>query len=99
MYTGALFTVAELPPGILTLMSFDDRFYPILKDLKMEFLTMAKSDVTVEFEMPSAYLAELKSEAIKNGKCAFSLVGELKDINNVVVAKSYANYQVRTRTK
>ena len=42
MYAGALFTVSELPGGIISIFSFDDRFFPILKDFKIEFLKVAK---------------------------------------------------------
>jgi len=97
MYAGALFTVAELPGGIISIFSFDERYYPILKDLKIEFLKVAKSDVTVEFEITKEELKHLESEASKHGKCPFVLEGEIKDKGGVVVAKSYANYQVRAK--
>ena len=35
MYAGALFTVAELPGGIISVFSFDERFFPILKNMKL----------------------------------------------------------------
>lgn len=97
MYAGALFTVAELPGGIISIFSFDERFYPVLRDLKIEFLRMAKSDVTVEFEITPAQLRKLESEADKHGKCPFVLEGEIKDKDGVVVAKTFANYQVRSK--
>lgn len=97
MYAGALFTVAELPGGIISILSFDERFYPILKDLKIEFIKMAKTDVTVEFEVTDKQLIQLEEEAMINGRCAFVLEGEIKDLKGEIVAKSYANYQVRLR--
>jgi acyl-coenzyme A thioesterase PaaI-like protein len=97
MYAGALFTVAELPGGIISILSFDERFFPILKDLKIEFLKMAKTDVTVEFEISEQKLKQLETDTIKDGRCAFVLEGEIKDMSGEVVAKSYANYQVRLR--
>lgn len=95
MYAGALFTVAELPGGIISIFSFDERYYPILKDLKMEFIKVAKSDVTVEFELSASELKRLETEAAKNGKCDFVLKGEIKDKTGVTVARSLANYQLR----
>jgi len=95
MYAGALFTVAELPGGIISILSFDDRFFPILKDLKIEFLKVAKTDVTVEFEISEKKLKQLEHDTINDGRCAFVLEGEIKDMSGEVVAKSYANYQVR----
>tara|TARA_R110002167_G_scaffold193643_5_gene396230 strand:+ start:4204 stop:4773 length:570 start_codon:yes stop_codon:yes gene_type:complete len=97
MYAGALFTVAELPGGIISVFSFDERFFPILKDLKMEFIKMAKTDVTVEFEIPISELKRLEGEAFEHGKCDFILEGEIKDIHGEVVAKSFANYQLRMK--
>ena len=98
MYAGALFTVAELPGGIISILSFDDRFFPILKDLKLDFIKMAKTDVTVEFEMCNQTLKQLESDAIKQGRCTFVLEGQIKNNAGEVVAKSYANYQVRLRS-
>ena len=97
MYAGALFTVAELPGGIISVFSFDERFFPILKDLKMEFIKMAKTDVTVEFEISASELSRLENEASIQGKCDFVLQGEIKDAHGEVVAKSFANYQLRMK--
>lgn len=97
MYAGALFTVAELPGGIISVFSFDERFFPILKDLKMEFIKMAKTDVTVEFELSTSELSRLENEVSIHGKCDFVLQGEIKDAQGEVVAKSFANYQLRMK--
>ena len=94
MYAGALFTVAEIPGGIISIFSFDDDYFPVLKDLKMDFLKMAKSDVTVEFSLSEDELQRIEAEVAKCGKCPFVLEGEIKDASGEVVAKSYANYQV-----
>jgi acyl-coenzyme A thioesterase PaaI-like protein len=97
MYAGALFTVAEIPGGIISMLSFDERFFPVLVDLKMEFLKVAKTDVTVEFSLSDSELARIEKEADSIGKSSFVLEGEVKDLDGTVVAKSYANYQVRAR--
>lgn len=97
MYAGALFTVAELPGGIISVFSFDERYFPILKDLKMEFVKMAKTDVTVEFELSASELSRLENEASVHGKCDFVLQGDIKDAKGEVVAKSFANYQLRMK--
>lgn len=97
MYAGALFTVAEIPGGIISMLSFDERFFPVLVDLKMEFLKVAKTDVTVEFSLSDSELARIEKEADSDGKSSFVLEGEVKDLDGTVVAKSYANYQVRAR--
>ncbi len=97
MYAGALFTVAELPGGIITLLSFDERFFPILVDLKMEFVKMAKTDVTVEFYLSDEELKRIESDTLSEGKGEFVLEGEIKDSSGELVAKSFANYQVRLK--
>jgi len=97
MYAGALFTVAELPGGIISVFSFDERFFPVLKDFKIDFLKMAKTDVTVEFSISAKELERIEQEAIKHKKCPFVLQGEIKDKNGEIVATTYANYQVRLR--
>ncbi len=97
MYAGALFTVAEIPGGIISMLSFDERFYPVLADLKMEFIRVAKTDVTVEFSLSDEELTRLEEETLAEGKSSFVLEGEVKDAEGTVVAKSYANYQVRLR--
>jgi acyl-coenzyme A thioesterase PaaI-like protein len=94
MYAGALFTVAELPGGIISIFSFGDDYFPVLKDLKMDFVKMAKSDVTVEFSLPDEELVRIEAEVAKCGKCGFVLTGEIKDSSGEIVATSYANYQV-----
>ena len=95
MYAGALFTVAELPGGIISVFNFDERFYPVLKDLKMDFLKMAKTDVTVAFQLDASELKRLQNETLEQGKAEFMLEGEVTDANGQVVARSLAHYQVR----
>lgn len=69
----------------------------LLKDLKIDFIKMAKTDVTVEFEISEKKLKQLESDTIKDGRCAFVLEGEIKNKSGEIVAKSYANYQIRLR--
>src|SRR5690349_18143234 len=46
MYAGVLFSVAEMLGGALSLATFDPaRFYPIVKDLRIEFRRPATSAV------------------------------------------------------
>jgi len=95
MYAGALFTVAELPGGILSIFNFSAEYYPILKELKMTYLKVAKTDVIVEFSLSSEEIKRIEQEASQKGKSDFTLHGELKDTQGNIVAKSEAHYQVR----
>lgn len=95
MYAGALYTVAELPGGILCLLSFDPEFYPTLSEMTMKYHKPAKSDVTIEFSLGRHELKRIQDEARAEGKSKFSLEGQLKDKDGNVVATSIAHYQVR----
>jgi len=95
MYAGALYTVAELPGGILCLLNFDPEYYPTLAEMRMRYLKPAKSDVTIEFTLSKDELARIQAEAKAKGKSKFQLEGELKDSDGNVVALSTAHYQVR----
>lgn len=98
MYAGALFTVAELPGGVLTMTSFDARhFYPIVKESGLRFLRPAASDVTVDAYLSEAEIQRIGEEAIHNGKSEFTLDLQLKDADGNVVAESHSVYQLRSR--
>jgi acyl-coenzyme A thioesterase PaaI-like protein len=98
MYAGALFTVAELPGGVLTMTSFDARhFYPIVKESGLRFLRPAASDVTVDAYLSEAEIQRIGEEATHNGKSEFVLDLQLKDTDGNVVAESHSVYQLRSR--
>ncbi|MBD9501549.1 YiiD C-terminal domain-containing protein [Pseudomonas sp. BGr12] len=98
MYAGALFTVAELPGGVLMLTSFDARrFYPIVKEAGLRFLRPASSDVTVEARLSEEDIQRIGEEATNLGKAEFVLDLQLKDEEGNVVAESHAIYQLRSR--
>lgn len=96
MYAGALFTLAELPGGVLYLASFDtQRFYPIVKDLQIRFRRPARSDVTVEVNMAADEIARIQAAAEADGKCDYEWECELKDADGEVVALTRNLYQLR----
>jgi thioesterase domain-containing protein len=96
MYAGALFTLAELPGGLLYLTSFDTaQFFPIVKEMDMQFRKPATSDVTVEICLAEEAIAAIQEEAQAKGKAEFVLEGELKTQDGVVVATSRGVYQLR----
>ncbi|MDN6855631.1 YiiD C-terminal domain-containing protein [Pseudomonas sp. CAN2814] len=98
MYAGALFTVAELPGGVLTVASFDaHRFYPIVKESGLRFLRPATTDVTVDAYLSEAELQRIGEEATQHGKSEFVLDLQLKDTDGNVVAESHSVYQLRSR--
>jgi acyl-coenzyme A thioesterase PaaI-like protein len=97
MYAGALFTVAEFPVGALYLTTFDvSKYYPIVREMTIQFVRPAKSDVTIELTMSEEEIRRVQAEVDEKGKSDFVLEGEIKDEAGEVVARSKALYQLRS---
>ena len=97
MYAGVLFTVAEVLGGAIVLSSFDvGRFYPVVKDLKINFRRPARGAVTARASLSAERVAELAGEAEATGKAQFTLVAELFDEAGELVADTEGTYQIRT---
>lgn len=97
LYAGAYFLVAEIPGGVLTLFDLGPAYTPILKEMTLQFLQPANSDVTVTFELDSAAVQAIKTEADETGRAAFVLEGMLYDDDGNHVATSIAQYRVRKK--
>ncbi|WP_100640685.1 DUF4442 domain-containing protein [Marinobacter salexigens] len=97
LYAGAYFLVAEIPGGVLTLFDLGPAYTPILKEMTLEFLLPANSDVTVEFELSPEEVAGILADADATGRAKFSLTGELRDMEGNHVATSIAQYRVRKK--
>ncbi len=96
IYAGALFTLAEMPGGVLFMATFDPtKFFPIVKDMSIKFLLPAETDVFIEMSMTEGEVDRIKTDADKNGKADYILEGELKNTSGQVVAKSKGIYQMR----
>ncbi|GAA5126406.1 PaaI family thioesterase [Alloalcanivorax gelatiniphagus] len=96
MYAGALYTLAELPGGVIYLSSFDVRsFYPIVKDMRIRFRRPATTDITVEVRLDDSEIERIQTTAAEQGKCDFEWETELKDAHGEVVAISHNLYQLR----
>jgi thioesterase domain-containing protein len=96
MYAGALFTLAEIPGGALFLTSFDaQHFYPIVKEMNLQFIRPAKGDIRVEAQLSEAQIQALQKQATEQGKAEYVLQLQLTDDSGEVVARSRAIYQLR----
>lgn len=96
MYAGALFTLAEMPGGALFLTTFDTaKYYPVVKEMTIQFLRPAKSDVAVELSMTEEEARRIEAEASDKGKAEFILEAELKNDVGEVVARTRGVYQIR----
>lgn len=97
MYAGAMFMLAEVPSGVVSLFEYGSGYYPILKELKIRYLLPATSDLTNEVSLTQAELDAIKQAADEKGKSDFTLTLDFKDVNGVVVAQSVALYQLRVK--
>src|ERR1041384_3624142 len=63
VYAGALFTVAEVPGGVLFGSAFDiSRFYPVVGDLQIRFVRPARTAVTVDARMTEDEIARVTAD-------------------------------------
>jgi acyl-coenzyme A thioesterase PaaI-like protein len=97
LYAGAYFLVAEIPGGVLTLFDLGPAYTPILKEMTLQFLQPANSDVTVEFTLPPETVAGILADADQTGRAKFTLEGTLMDDEGNHVATSIAHYRVRKK--
>ncbi|MCY1291803.1 hypothetical protein D9M68_677090 [compost metagenome] len=96
LYAGALFTLAEMPGGVLFLTSFDARrFYPVVKEMNLRFRRPAKGDIWVEARLGEEEIARIQREAEAHGKSDYCLELQLLDAAGEVVAESRGLYQMR----
>lgn len=100
MYAGALFTLAEFPAGPMILATFGlSRYVPIVTALDLEFVSVAKSDITLTLTLPEERVQAIEQDAENHGEAKFVLHGELKDTQGKVVARSTATYLLRPKRK
>lgn len=100
MYSGVLFTVAEILGGAIAVATFDNsRFYPLVKDLRITFKHPAKTDVRAEALLDDTEIERIAEEAAANGKSDFELNATITDRDGTVVATTTGLYQLRAHSK
>lgn len=97
MYAGAMYLLAEVPGGIMALFEFGSGYYPILKEMTITYLQLARTDLTVEYSISADALAAIREEADREGKSDFNLSADLIDKRGEVVARTVGHYQLRRR--
>ncbi len=96
VFAGALFTLGEVPGGVLVYTTFDAaKVYPVVKEMNIKFVRPAATDVTIEMTMSRAESDRLAREAEETGKASFTLDGEILDAEGTVVAQTRGFYQLR----
>jgi hypothetical protein len=81
----------------LTLFDLGPAYTPILKEMTLQFLQPANSDVVVEFSLDQQTVDAIKAEADQSGRAAFELEGLMYDQDGTHVATSIGHYRVRKK--
>ncbi|TVP55608.1 MAG: DUF4442 domain-containing protein [Halomonadaceae bacterium] len=97
VYAGAQFLLAEVPFGALSIVEFEGRYIPILRELSIRFLQPARSDLILELELDQQQIAEVVKEAEEKGKANLPLSLALQDSQGAIVATAEADYQIRAK--
>jgi thioesterase domain-containing protein len=96
IYAGVLFTVAEVLGGIIPLITFDrSKYFPLVKNLDIQFVAMATSDVRAEATLDDQTIARVEAEAAERGKADFTLEAVVTDADGQTVATTRGLYQLR----
>jgi thioesterase domain-containing protein len=100
MYAGSLFTIGELPGGLIVLASYGPgKYVPIVKEVSIRFLAPAVTDVTLELEWTREKADELENAVRDRGKADFPLEMEIKDAGGNVVSVVTGVWQMRPMPK
>ncbi|MAM89010.1 MAG: DUF4442 domain-containing protein [unclassified Hahellaceae] len=95
MYAGALFTLGEIPGGVLVLFDFGGRFVPILERYDINYIAAAKSDVSVECQLSPETLTQLETQMTQSDRASFELASTMTDSTGKLVAEGIGYYQMR----
>jgi thioesterase domain-containing protein len=96
VYAGVLFTVAEILGGIIPLITFDTaKYFPLVKNLDIRFVAMAKSDVRAQASLDDETIARVEAEAAERGKADFTLEAVVTNADGQTVATTRGLYQLR----
>lgn len=99
MYAGSLCMLGEIMGGIKWAVMFDvDRFFPIVKEFSIKFISPVKTDVFIEQKYSKEEADRIQEEAERNGKCDYPLDIEIKDSIGQTVAVMNGVWQIRKIT-
>jgi len=97
VYAGALFTLADITGGLLLLATFDAKqFFPILKDIQLDFIKPATTDICLSCQISDRKIAMMQAEAGRDGKASLVLEAPLTDRSGEIVATSRGTFQIRS---
>ncbi len=97
VYAGAIYTLGEVPGGILFFATFDaERFFPLVKSSQIRYRAPGRGRLSVEATITDEEVARLEAEADEHGKAEWELELEITDEDGTVVAEMTSQYQMRT---
>lgn len=97
MYAGAMFTLAELPGGLLPLAVLGADYTPIVTRVDIRFTAAARTDVRLSARIEPEELQQLAKQADAEGKAEFVLELTGVDEEGRTVLESTGYYQLRPR--
>lgn len=96
VYAGVQFTVAEILGGVIALSTFDAaKYFPLVKNIDISFVAMAKSQLRAEARLDEETIARVEAEAAERGKADFTLEAVVTDADGQTVATTRGLYQLR----
>lgn len=97
MHAAYLFAGAEFLGGLVPMahLAKPEKFQPVVRDLKIEFKAPAFSAVTAETHFSQTQADDMNAALDKDGRFDFTLLAELKDENETLVAQTTTNYAIR----
>ena len=97
MHAAYLFAGGEFLGGLVPMIHLarPEKFQPVVRDLKIEFKAPAFSSVTAETKFSQAQADEMNDSLDKEGRFDFTLLADLKDESEKLVARTTTNYVIR----
>jgi acyl-coenzyme A thioesterase PaaI-like protein len=87
VYAGAQFTAAEILGGIIGLTTFDrTRYFPLVKNVDINFVGMARSELRAEASLDDDTIARVEGEAAEKDKADFDLEVVVTDVDGQIVS-------------
>ena len=100
VYAGAQFVAAEILGGIIGLTTFDRaRYFPLVKNVDIKFVGMARSQIRAEAALDDETIARVEAEAAQRGKADFTLDAVVTDADGQTVATACGLYQLRAHSR
>lgn len=97
VYAGAIYTLGEVPGGVLFFATFDaERYFPLVKSSQIRYRAPGRGRLAVEATITADEVARLEDEADEHGKAEWELELDITDEEGTVVAQMTSQYQMRT---